>query len=183
MQELATAGERFALKRKVCYRFFKRERTHAGSIDPGARDPRTRGAGRAVRIITSIPSPDNGRVRSDGSFEVQGFPSDTVLSIGPLPGDWTLKAIEVEGRDFADCPLPVEHGATLSGVRIVLTSRPTTLRGVLRDEKQKPAEETLSGVRVVLTNRPTHVRGGLLDEKQQPADGTVVIFPEDTPRW
>ena len=43
--------------------------------------------------------------------------------------------------------------------------------------------ETLNGVRVVLTNRPTHVRGGLLDEKQQPAEGTVVIFPEDTSRW
>ena len=43
--------------------------------------------------------------------------------------------------------------------------------------------ETLNGVRVVLTNRPSDVRGSLLDEKKQPADGTVVIFPEDPARW
>jgi hypothetical protein len=105
------------------------------------------------RVITTMPSPDNGRVRSDGSFEVQGVFSDAVLSIGPLTGDWTLKAIEVEGRDIADYPLPIEHGRTLSGVRIVLTSRPTTLRGVLRDEQQKPAE------------------------------GTVIVFAEDSAKW
>jgi hypothetical protein len=105
------------------------------------------------RTITSLPSPDNGRVRSDGSFEVQGVFSDSVLSIGPLTADWTLKAIEVEGRDIADYPLPIEHGATLSGVRIVLTSRPTTIRGVLRDEKQNPAE------------------------------GTVIVFAEDSAKW
>jgi hypothetical protein len=107
----------------------------------------------AARMMTSILSPDNGRVRSDGSFEVQGVLSDTVLSISPLTGDWTLKAIEVEGRDIADDPLPVEHGATLSGVRILLTSRPTTIRGALRDEKQKPAE------------------------------GTVIVFAEDSAKW
>jgi hypothetical protein len=105
------------------------------------------------RTTTSMPSPDNGRVRSDGSFEVQDVFRDTVLSIGPLTGDWTLKAIEVEGRDIADYPLPLEHGATLSGVRIVLTSRPTTIRGVLRDEKQNPAE------------------------------GTVIVFAEDSAKW
>ena len=103
------------------------------------RPPFTPGSSR----VTSIPSPDNGRVRSDGTFEVRGFPADTVLSIGPLPGDWTLKAVEVDGRDVTDYPLPVEHGATLSGVRIVLTSRPTVLRGVLRDEKRNPAEGTV----------------------------------------
>ena len=78
-----------------------------------------------------------------------------MLSIGTLTGDWTLKAVEINrnGRNLADDPIEVPHG------------------------------QTLSGVRVVLTNRPTHVRGGLLDEKQQPAEGTVVIFPEDTSRW
>ena len=75
-----------------------------------------------ARMMISVLHPDNGRVQSDGSFEVQGVLSDTVLSIGPLTGEWTLKAIEVEGRDMADLPLPIEHGKTLSGVRVVLTS-------------------------------------------------------------
>ena len=106
-----------------------------------------------ARMMISVLHPDNGRVQSDGSFEVQGVLSDTVLSIGPLTGEWTLKAIEVEGRDMADLPLPIEHGKTLSGVRVVLTSRPTTIRGALRDEKQNPAE------------------------------GTVIVFAEDSAKW
>ena len=92
-------------------------------------------------------------VQSDGSFEVKGVLSDTVLSIGPLTGDWTLKGIEVDGRDSADLPLPIEHGHTLSDVRVVLTSRPTIVHGALRDEKQNPAE------------------------------GTVVVFADDSAKW
>ena len=106
-----------------------------------------------ARMMTSVLAPDNGRVRSDGSFEVQGVLTDTVLSIGPLPGEWTLKAIEVDRRDIADLPLPIESGAMLSGVRVVLTNRPTTIRGALRDETQKPVE------------------------------GTVIVFAEDSAKW
>ena len=106
-----------------------------------------------ARMMISVLHPDNGRVQSDGSFEVKGVLSDTVLSIGPLTGEWTLKGIEVEGRDMADLPLPIEHGKTLSGVRVVLTSRPTIIRGALRDEKQNPAE------------------------------GTVVVFADDSAKW
>jgi hypothetical protein len=106
----------------------------------------------AARMST-LASSGNGRVNADGTFEVKAVVGPVVLSIATLTGDWTLKTVELEGRDLADDPIEVRHG------------------------------ETLSGVRVVLTSRPTHVRGGLLDEKQQPAEGTVVIFPEDTSRW
>jgi hypothetical protein len=106
-----------------------------------------------ARIMVSVLHPDNGRVQSDGSFEVQGVLSDTVLSIGPLTGEWTLKAIEVDGRDLADLPLPIEHGKTLPGVRVVLTRRPTIIRGALRDENHNPAE------------------------------GTVIIFADDSATW
>lgn len=104
------------------------------------------------RVLDDLDEPI-GRVQSDGSFEVQGVLRHTVLSIGPLSGDWTLKGIELEGRDIADLPLPVEHGKTLSGVRVVLTRRPTTIRGALRDEKQNPAE------------------------------GTVIVFADDGAKW
>jgi len=106
-----------------------------------------------ARLMISVLHPDNGRVQSDGSFEVEGVLSDTVLSIGPLPGEWMLKAIEVEGRDMADLPLPIEHAKTLSGVRVVLTSRPTIIRGALFDERRNPAE------------------------------GTVIVFAEDSAKW
>jgi protocatechuate 3,4-dioxygenase beta subunit len=106
-----------------------------------------------ARMMISVLHPDNGRVQSDGSFEVHGVLGDTVLSVGPLTGEWTLKAIEVEGRDMADLPLPIEPGKTLSGVRVVLTSRPTTIRGALRDDRQNPAE------------------------------GTVIVFADDSTKW
>ncbi len=105
------------------------------------------------RMMTSVPNPDNGRVRSDGTFEVQGVLSDTVLSVSTLTGDWALKSIDVEGKDFADQPMPVEHGATLAGVRVVLTNRPTTITGAVRDEKKNAAE------------------------------GTVIAFAEDSAKW
>jgi hypothetical protein len=94
-----------------------------------------------------------GRVNADGTFELNGLLGSVVLTVGTLTGDWTLKAVELNGRDLADDPVEVRHG------------------------------ETLNGVRVVLTNRPTYVSGTLMDEKEQPREGTVVIFSEETSRW
>jgi hypothetical protein len=102
---------------------------------------------------STLGSSGNGRVNADGTFELKWLMGPVVLSIGTLTGDWTLKSAELEGHDLADDTIEVPHA------------------------------ETMGGVRIVLTKRPTHVRGGLLDEKQQPADGTVVIFPEETSRW
>jgi hypothetical protein len=107
----------------------------------------------AVMGTTRETWPHDRDPKADGTFELKAVVGPVVLSIGTLTGDWTLKSVELNGRNLADDPIDVRHG------------------------------ETLNGVRVVLTNRPTQVRGGLLDEKQQPAEGTVVIFPEDTSRW
>ena len=94
-----------------------------------------------------------GRVNADGTFELKEVVGSIVLSIGRLTGEWTLKTFELNGRNLADDPIEVRHG------------------------------ETLDGVRIVLTNRPTHIRGALLDDKKQPADGTVIVFPEESSRW
>ena len=94
-----------------------------------------------------------GRVNADGTFELKGVIGPVVLSVRTLTGAWTLKTVEIDGRNVADDPIEVRHG------------------------------ETLNGIKIVLTTRTTHVRGGLLDDKRQPAEGTVVIFPEDTSRW
>jgi hypothetical protein len=94
-----------------------------------------------------------GRVIADGTFELKAVVGPVVLSIGTLTGDWTLKSVELNGRNLADDPIDVRHGETLTGVRVVLTDQPTRLGGVL------------------------------LDGKKQPADGTVVVFPEETSRW
>jgi hypothetical protein len=113
---------------------------------------RARALTRASRSST-LTSADNGRVHTDSRFEVKGLVGPVVLSVRSLTGDWTLKAIELDGRDLADDPIDVPHG------------------------------HIVSGVRVVLTNRPTILRGRLLNEKQRPAHGTIVIFTEDVSRW
>jgi hypothetical protein len=126
------------------------DRTPVSGVDRLSVRPRplTRAAQSSMLGLSS-----SGRVNADGTFELKAVVGLVVLSIGTLTGEWTLKSVELNGRNLADDPIEVRHG------------------------------ETMSGVRVVLTNRPTHVRGGLLDEKQQAAEGTVVIFPEDTSRW
>jgi hypothetical protein len=106
----------------------------------------------AARFST-LGSSGNGRVNADGTFELKAVVGPVGLSIGTLTGDWTLKSVELNGHNLADDPIDVRHG------------------------------QTVNGVRVVLTNRPTHLRGALLDEQKQPADGTVVVFPEETSRW
>jgi hypothetical protein len=107
----------------------------------------------AVRQSITGSSAGSGRVNADGTFELKGVVGPVVLSIGTLTGDWTLKSVDLNGRNLADDPIDVHHG------------------------------ETLNGVRVVVTNRPTRLEGAVLDEKKQPADGTVVVFPEETSRW
>jgi hypothetical protein len=103
------------------------------------------------RFMTSL-LPDNGRVNAQGLFELKGVFGQGLVSIGALTGDWVLKAVDVEGRDVADDPIEVPHGGTLS-------------------------------VRVVLSQRPSYVRGSLIDEKRQPAEGTVIVFAEESSRW
>jgi hypothetical protein len=111
---------------------------------------------RAVAQVQGVRTlsfaPDNGRVNKDGTFEVKGVSGQVTFSIAPLTGDWTLKAIEVEGRDVSDEPMDVAHGA-------------------------------VNTIRVVLTSRPSLIRGGLTDDKRQPAEGTIVVFPEESTRW
>lgn len=102
---------------------------------------------------STLGSSGSGRVNTNGAFELKAVVGPVVLSIGTLTGDWTLESVELNGRNLADDPIEVRPG------------------------------EVVNGVRVVLTNRPTHLRGTLLDDEQRPAEGTVVVFPDDTSRW
>jgi hypothetical protein len=95
----------------------------------------------------------NGRVDKSGAFELKHVCGPLRLAVEALSGDWTLKSVLLDRRDLADEPIDVAHGATVTGLRVVLTRTPTSLRGAVTDEKQKPA------------------------------DGTVVIFPEDRAHW
>jgi hypothetical protein len=95
----------------------------------------------------------NGQVDKTGAFELKHVFGPARLTIETLSGDWTLKSVLLDRRDLADEPIDVAHGATIAGLRVVLTRTPTSLRGAITDEKLRPA------------------------------DGTVVTFPEDRALW
>ena len=99
-------------------------------------------------------SGDNGRVAKDGTFEFKGAFGPTIVTVTPLPAPWTLKAIEHDGRDVADATLDVKHGDIITGIRVVLTNRPTIVRGTIRDART-----------------------------QAPAEGTVILFAAESSRW
>ena len=96
---------------------------------------------------------DNGRVRDDGAFEVNGVFGVNRISVGPLAHGWALKSIDYQGRDFADVPVDIRGGERLDGLTIVLSKNLPVLRGTL------------------------------LDNRHQPAEGSVLLFPEDHRKW
>jgi hypothetical protein len=98
-------------------------------------------------------SQDNGRVRDDGTFEVSDVFGASRLQLGPLTGGWAVKAINYEGKDYADVPLEIRNGQRIEGVTIVVSKRLPTLGGRLVDQDAKPAY------------------------------GTIVLFPEDSAKW
>jgi hypothetical protein len=95
----------------------------------------------------------NGHVDKTGAFELKHLFGPLLVHVDGLSGNWTLKNVLLDRRDLADEPIEVTHGASIAGVRIVLTARPTSLRGRLTDEMLRPAQ------------------------------GTVVIFPEGRALW
>jgi hypothetical protein len=95
----------------------------------------------------------NGRVDKTGAFELRHVFGPLLIVVNDLSEDWTLKSVMLDRRNLADEPIDVAHDAIVAGIRIVLTDRPTSLRGRLTDEKLRRAE------------------------------GTVVIFPEDRALW
>ncbi len=98
-------------------------------------------------------APDNGRVKEDGSFELQQLVGPTRLGIGPLPDGWAVRQIEQGGRDLTLDPFETQ-GQTLAGAAITLTPRFPTVTGTLRDAQ---------GKRVLA--------------------GTAILFPDEASLW
>ncbi len=95
---------------------------------------------------------DNGRVNPDGTFEFVGAFGSALLSLTALPPAWFIKSIEHDGRELSDAHVPIRHGDTLSGVRILLTDKVTGLSGTIRDARQQP---TFAGTVVVFSADPS----------------------------
>ena len=94
-----------------------------------------------------------GPVADDYTFEVRGMSGPSYLRVN-APSGWYLKRILLDGQDVTDTPLGFEPGATVPGLRVVLTQSAATVSGSVRDDR---------GAAVL--------------------DATVVVFPDDEASW
>jgi hypothetical protein len=95
----------------------------------------------------------NARIASDGTFEFKGVAGSRLLR-ARVPDGWTLKSVEIEGRDVTDVPIDIRAPHDVSGVTVVLTNRLTSLEG-----------------------RVTGKDGG------EVRDYSLIVFPADRERW
>jgi protocatechuate 3,4-dioxygenase beta subunit len=82
-------------------------------------------------------TPDSGRVLTDWSVRVSGIYGAARVR-ARVPDGWWVKSIVQDGRDITDMPAEMRSGESLTGVRIVVSDRPTSVRGRLVDDKGLP---------------------------------------------
>lgn len=128
--------------------------TGSGSA-PGLGESRLRVSLRAENPDSTYSrfSQDNGRVKDDGTFEVTEVIGAHRISVNPLGPGWAVKAIEYDGKDYADVPIDVRAGQRLENVTIVVSNKFAAVRGTLQEEDGKPSA------------------------------GMVILFPEDPAKW
>jgi protocatechuate 3,4-dioxygenase beta subunit len=85
--------------------------------------------------ILAANDPQNGAIGEDGSFRLDGVTGRVFLQV-PLNPSWTLKAITVDGEDATDVPIDVSGRSEVSGVRIVLTDKLTTVAGTVTADRR-----------------------------------------------
>ena len=64
-----------------------------------------------------------GRVRTDGTFELQGLYGPLMLRVEGVPAGWALKNVSVNGLDVTDAPFDFKSGSNVTGAVITLTDK------------------------------------------------------------
>jgi hypothetical protein len=95
-----------------------------------------------------------GTIKGDWTFELTGQLGERLLRLSRLSKGWALKSVLLDGRDITDRPLVFTGHEDISGIRIVLTSRTTTVSGRVTDARGQPERNY-----------------------------TVVVFAENAARW
>ena len=101
-----------------------------------------------VRVAAPLADgTDNGpnrlaRVERDGTFTMSGLQAGAHL-IRPQGGvrGWTLKSVQVNGRDETDTPIDLRPGQSLAGVTVVFTNQLTEVNGTIADDRGAPITE------------------------------------------
>ena len=119
----------------------------SGQVEFEGTAPRTSSFPWRVMPQSSSPAPvffagantaANGLVGDDGAFQAQVGGSTPVLlrlTGSPL---WALKSVTLDGEDITDTPTDFTGKGSVSGIRIVMTDRLTTVSGRAVDGRGRP---------------------------------------------
>ncbi len=82
------------------------------------------------------------RVGRDGRFTIEGVrPGAHLVRVAGNLRGWTLKSVQVDGRDVTDTPLEIRSGQSLGGLRLLFTDRLTEINGTVADEGGTPSTD------------------------------------------
>jgi hypothetical protein len=82
-------------------------------------------------------------VHEDWSFEMHGVSGPRRLMLIRAPEEWALQSIRINGEDVTDAPVVFGTQAqSVSEVDVVLTSRTTTLAGIVTDARGRPFSDS-----------------------------------------
>jgi hypothetical protein len=105
----------------------------------------------AAMLVTAVAAePDqmpigpgglNGRVSTDGTFELRGLSGPNMFRVGNPPSGWTLRAVLFDGVDITDTPREFKGGETVTGLEIELSDKPTRITGAVTDTQNQAIQD------------------------------------------
>jgi hypothetical protein len=96
----------------------------APRVTPSSADPSRQ------MIFFTTDSVANGTLDDDGNFQLGGVFGRVFLNV-PAPPGWMLKSVTLDGDDVTDTPLDVTGRESVTGVRITLTDKLTSVAGAV----------------------------------------------------
>jgi Carboxypeptidase regulatory-like domain len=113
-------------------------------------------------------------VGPDGTFSFNGLFGPRLLRFNRLPDGWELKRTLLDIADVTDTPVDFKGTGTPRTLRILITSRTSSVSGVVRDD----AGRAMSGARVVIfgdDEQAWRFRSRVIKATESGADGRYTI--------
>jgi hypothetical protein len=81
------------------------------------------------------------RPAEDGTFAIKSRPGITRIMAASLVGNWTLKAVRLNGLDVTDAGFEVRANADIDGFEVELTNRISMLSGLVTNARGEPVTD------------------------------------------
>ena len=82
----------------------------------------------------------NGTLDDDGNFEIAGVTGRVFFTL-PTPAGWTVKSVTLDGDDVSDTPLDLTGRESVTGLRITLTDKLTSVTGQVMMANGQPSKD------------------------------------------